>query len=119
MSTPNDKALATVLLSDDGKQELSKGIKHHKDTSTRIVIEHKDRLTRFGANYIFLLLEAQGRTVEIVNLAEDDKEDLVQDLSSIFYSFCARCMDYAVPNAKRKPSSKSYRQTERMSKCNW
>ncbi|GHO77811.1 resolvase [Ktedonobacter sp. SOSP1-85] len=72
-----------------------------KDTSvTRIIVEHKDRLTRFGANYILTLLEAQGRTVEIVNLADDDKEDLIQDLSSIFYSFCARM--YGQRHAKRK-----------------
>ncbi len=67
---------------------------------TRIVVEHKDRLTRFGANYIMTLLEAQGRTVEIVNLADDDKEDLIEDLSSIFYSFCARM--YGQRRAKRK-----------------
>jgi putative resolvase len=72
-----------------------------KDTSvTRIVVEHKDRLTRFGANSILTLLEAQGRCVEIVNLADDDKEDLIQDLSSIFYSFCARM--YGQRRAKRK-----------------
>jgi putative resolvase len=72
-----------------------------KDTSvTRIVVEHKDRLTRFGVNYILTLLEAQGRCVEIVNLADDDKEDLIQDLSSIFYSFCARM--YGQRRAKRK-----------------
>lgn len=72
-----------------------------KDTSvTRIVVEHKDRLTRFGANYIVTLLEAQGRCVEMVNLAEDDQEDLIQDLSSIIYSFCARM--YGQRRAKRK-----------------
>jgi len=72
-----------------------------RDTSvTCIVVEHKDRLTRFGANYILTLLEAQGRHVEIVNLAEDDKEDVIQDLSSIFYSFCARM--YGQRRAKRK-----------------
>jgi hypothetical protein len=36
-----------------------------KDTSiTRIVVEHKDRLTRFGAHYIETLMEAQGRAEE-------------------------------------------------------
>jgi putative resolvase len=72
-----------------------------KDTSvTRIVVEHQDRLTRFGAHSILTLLEAQGRCVEIVNLADDDKEDLIQDLSSIIYSFCARM--YGQRRAKRK-----------------
>jgi putative resolvase len=72
-----------------------------KDTSiTRIVVEHKDRLTRFGANSILVLLEAQGRQVEIVNMAEDETVDLMEDLSSIFYSFCARM--YGQRRAKRK-----------------
>lgn len=72
-----------------------------RDTSiTHIVVEHKDRMTRFGANYILTLLETQGRHVEMVNLADDDKEDLIQDLSSIFYSFCARM--YGQRRAKRK-----------------
>lgn len=69
-------------------------------TVTIIVVEHKDRLTRFGFNYIESLLEIQGRKVEVVNLAEDGKEDLLQDLTSIIYSFCARL--YGQRRAKRK-----------------
>jgi predicted site-specific integrase-resolvase len=72
-----------------------------KDTSiTRIVVEHKDRLTRFGANYIETLMEAQGRIIEVVNVAENDKEDLIADLASVIYSFCARL--YGQRRAKRK-----------------
>src|SRR5947209_5425664 len=72
-----------------------------KDTSiTRIVVEHKDRLTRFGANYIEALMEAQGRIIEVVNVAENDKEDLIADLASVIYSFCARL--YGQRRAKRK-----------------
>jgi len=32
-----------------------------------IVVEHKDRLTRFGFRYIETLLEQEGRQVEVVN----------------------------------------------------
>jgi len=72
-----------------------------KDTSiTRIVVEHKDRLTRFGFNYLETLLEAQGRTIEVVNVAEHDKEDLLADLVAIVYSFTARL--YGQRRAKRK-----------------
>jgi putative resolvase len=61
-----------------------------KDTSiTRIVVEHKDRATRFGFRYLEVLLETQGRTIEVVNLAENEKEDLIGDLASIVYSLCA------------------------------
>lgn len=55
-----------------------------------IVVEHKDRLTRFGFNYIEQLLAMQGRQIEVINQAENGKEDLVQDFVSIVTSFCAR-----------------------------
>lgn len=62
-----------------------------KDTSWSVlVVEHKDRLTRFGANYIITLLEQQGRKVEVINTAEDEKSDLINDLVSVIYSFSAR-----------------------------
>jgi putative resolvase len=65
-----------------------------------IVVEHKDRLTRFGFCYIEALLKGQGRSVEVVNLAENGTEDLLADLVSIIYSFCARL--YGQRRAKRK-----------------
>jgi len=72
-----------------------------KDMSvTRIVIEHRDRLTRFGFHYLEALLEAQGRTIEVVNVAENDKEDLLADLTAVVYSFTARL--YGQRRAKRK-----------------
>jgi putative resolvase len=68
--------------------------------TTRIVVEHKDRLTRFGFRYLETLLEIQGRTLEVVNVAENDKEDLIADLVAIVYSFTARL--YGQRRAKRK-----------------
>jgi len=62
-----------------------------KDESIKIiVVEHKDRLARFGLNYINTLLELQGRRIEIINEVNDSKEDLMQDFVSIITSFCAR-----------------------------
>ena len=65
-----------------------------------IVVEHKDRLTRFGFRYIETLLKGQGRSIEVVNTAENGTEDLLADLVSIIYSFCARL--YGQRRAKRK-----------------
>jgi len=65
-----------------------------------IVVEHKDRLTRFGFNYIEQLLAMQGRRVEVINLAENGKEDLIQDFVSVVTSFCARL--YGQRGSKRK-----------------
>ena len=67
---------------------------------TLIVVEHKDRLSRFGVRYIETLLRVQNRRLEIVNESENDKEDLLADLTSILYSFCARM--YGLRRAKRK-----------------
>src|SRR5262245_50691083 len=72
-----------------------------KDTSiTRIVVEHQDRLTRFGFHYLETVLEAQERIIEVVNLAENDKEDFIADLAAIIYSFTARL--YGQRRAKHK-----------------
>ena len=65
-----------------------------------IVVEHKDRATRFGFRYVEVLLRGQGRTLEVVNLAETDREDLLHDLVSVIYSFAARL--YGQRRAKRK-----------------
>ncbi len=67
---------------------------------TFIVVEHRDRATRFGARYIETLLQTQGRSLEIVNLADNATEDLLADLTSIIYSFCARL--YGQRRATRK-----------------
>ena len=55
-----------------------------------IVVEHKDRLARFGLNYIEKLLNLRDRKIEIVNNVEGEQEDLMQDFVSIITSFCAR-----------------------------
>jgi predicted site-specific integrase-resolvase len=65
-----------------------------------IVVEHKDRLTRFGYNYLEQLLKMQGRRIEVINLAENGKEDLIQDFVSIVTSFCARL--YGQRRSRRK-----------------
>ncbi len=67
---------------------------------TIIVVEHKDRLTRFGFRYIETLLAVQGRSIEVVNVRENPAEDIIADLVSIIYSFCSRL--YGQRRAKRK-----------------
>jgi predicted site-specific integrase-resolvase len=72
-----------------------------EDPSTDVIIvEHKDRASRFGVRYIETLLRIQGRSLEVVNQAENGTEDLLADLTSILYSFCARL--YGQRRAKRK-----------------
>ena len=60
------------------------------DTSvTRIVVEHKDRLTRFGFNYIKTTLESRC-VIEVINEATEDEAGIVEDFVAIITSFCAR-----------------------------
>jgi putative resolvase len=65
-----------------------------------IVVEHKDRATRFGFHYLETLLALQGRSIEVANLAENNREDVLHDLSRIVYHVCARL--YGQRRAKRK-----------------
>lgn len=57
---------------------------------TKIVVEHSDRFSRFGMNYIKKLLELDGRSVEVINTHDNDRDDLMQDFVSIITSFTAR-----------------------------
>jgi len=82
----------------DNRQKLSKLL--NQDDWNVLVVENKDRLTRFGFNYLKLLLEKQGKTIEVVNQAEDDKQDLMADLISVIYSFSARM--YGLRRKKNK-----------------
>lgn len=54
---------------------------------TKVVVEHKDRLTRFGFNYLKKLWDVE---IVVVNEVEGDEQDLMQDFVSLVTSFCAR-----------------------------
>jgi len=58
-------------------------------TVMRIVVEHRDRLARFGVEYIEAALQAQGRSL-VVAEAGEQKLDLVQDFIDVVTSMCAR-----------------------------
>lgn len=67
---------------------------------TRIVVEHKDRFSRFGFNAYKTILSVYGRDLVVVNESENGKEDIIEDLVSIITSFCARI--YGLRRSKRK-----------------
>lgn len=70
----------------DERPKLLKIFKDKK--ATKLVVEHKDRLTRFGFNYIKILFSEC--EIVVINNVENDKEDLMQDFISLVTSFCAR-----------------------------
>jgi predicted site-specific integrase-resolvase len=82
----------------DGRKKLEK-LLFQKDGDI-LLVEHRDRLARIGTKYIELMLTKEERTLEVVNVAEDDKTDIVQDFVSMIYSFSAKL--YGLRRSKRK-----------------
>ena len=82
----------------DNRKQLSKLLE--EDNYNILLIEHSDRLARFGLNYLKILLNKLGKELEVVNQVSDVRDELMQDLVSIIYSFSARM--YGLRRAKRK-----------------
>lgn len=82
----------------DHRPKLEKILRDKK--VTRLVVEHSDRLTRFGLNYLKILCDILGCKLVIINEAEDEKTDLIQDFISVITSFCAKI--YGQRRCKRK-----------------
>ncbi len=64
-----------------------------------VVVEYRDRLARFGSEYIEAALAATGRRVIVMDAAEV-KDDLVQDMIDVLTSMCARL--YGRRSARRR-----------------
>lgn len=54
-----------------------------------IVVEHRDRLARFGVDHLEAVMSAAGRRLVVVNDAETD-DDLVRDMVDVLTLMCAR-----------------------------
>jgi putative resolvase len=77
-----------------------------------IVVEHKDRLTRFGFNYLDELLRLQGRAIEVVDLSDNPQDDWMHDLVAIITSFCARVYGQRRGGAVAKKTIATLREAE-------
>ena len=78
--------------------EVGSGMNGHRRELTRvlsdpavtvIVVEHRDRLTRFGFEHLCASLAAGGRRVVVLDEAETI-DDLVRDVTEVLTSLCAR-----------------------------
>jgi len=56
---------------------------------TVVVVEHRDRLARFGVEYLEAALSAQGRRIVVTDHGEAE-DDLVRDMIEVLTSMCAR-----------------------------
>ena len=82
---------------DDNRPKLNKLLRDPKIGV--IVVEHKDRLTRFGWGYIEVLFETTGRRLETI-FPSDTGDDLVDDFVAVITSMAARI--YGRRNSKRR-----------------
>lgn len=84
----------------DNRKKLE-NVLNNLDNWGILIVEHKDRLARFGIHYLDLLLKKLHKKIEIINLVEENStEDLMQDFVSIITSFTARL--YGLRRSKRK-----------------
>ena len=58
----------------------------------RVIVEHKDRLTRFNWNYIEAFFNSHGVTIEVIEdtLPKSYEAELVEDILSLMASFSAK-----------------------------
>jgi putative resolvase len=54
-----------------------------------VVVEHRDRLARFGVEHLDAALGAHGRRIVVIEVGER-AEDLVRDMIEVLTSMCAR-----------------------------
>lgn len=59
---------------------------------SKIIVEYPDRLTRFGLNYLIIMLKNLGIIVEFVESNENNSvnEDMTKDIISIITCFSAK-----------------------------
>lgn len=56
---------------------------------TTVIVEHRDRLTRFGFDYIEAALSGRGGKIIVLDNAEVE-DDLMRDVTEVLTSLCAR-----------------------------
>lgn len=88
--------------------EVGSGLNAHRPTLrklladpsvTTIVVEHRDRVARFGVEHLEAALSASGRRIVVLDDAEIN-DDLVADMVEVLTSMCARL--YGRRSARRR-----------------
>jgi predicted site-specific integrase-resolvase len=85
---PVDRVVTEVGSALNGRRRKLLALLRDPDVTT-VVVEHRDRFARFGAEYVEAVLSASGRRLLVVDPAEVD-DDLVLDVTEILTSLCAR-----------------------------
>ena len=83
-----DRVVTEVGSALNGRRRKFLALLGDKGVST-VVVEHRDRFARFGAEYVEAAMSASGRRLLVVDPGEVD-DDLVRDVTEILTSLCAR-----------------------------
>ena len=91
-------AVSHKLMIVDSVKEIGSGLNGHRkgllqllgDKRAKIIlVEHRDRLMRFGFEFVEAALKAQGRSIVVID-TEEIVDDVVRDLHEVIVSMCAR-----------------------------
>lgn len=92
----------------DAVKEVGSGLNGHRKGMIRllgnaqaqtILVEHRDRLMRFGFEYVESALAAQGRKIVVME-SEETTDDIARDLHEVIAWMCARL--YGKRSAKNR-----------------
>ena len=83
-----DEVVAEVGSALNGKRAKLRRLLADPQVAT-IVVEHRDRLARFGIEHLEAALAAHGRRLLVAD-PDETNEDLVRDMVEVLTSFCAR-----------------------------
>ncbi len=93
-----EHAVAHKMVIVDAVKEVGSGLNGHRRNMLKllgnpevnaILVEHRERLMRFGFEYVEAALAAQGRRIIVVE-PEEMSDDAVRDLHEVIVSMCAR-----------------------------
>ena len=86
------------ILLDDVVSEIASGLNDRRPklrkllgdpTVHTIIVEHRERLARFGVGMVEAMLQARGGSLTVIDDVEAP-DDLVRDMTEILTCFCAR-----------------------------
>jgi len=99
LSRLTEYAVSKKMCITDAVKEVGSGMNGHRKGLLRllrdpaaqtVVVEHRDRLMRFGFEYVEAVLAAQGRKIIVVIEKEETSDEIVGDLREVIVSMCAR-----------------------------
>ena len=108
LSRLTEYAIANKMTIVAAVKEVGSGLNGHRKGMMRlladaqaqtILVEHRDRLMRFGFEYVESALAAQGRKLLVME-SEEVTDDIVRDLHEVIVSMCARL--YGKRSAKNR-----------------